>query len=155
MKYFSWVCCVIWIGFILYNGSQSSEVSIGNSNVIVDYVIEKTEPKKDLDLNSGEELSTVDNESLTWKEWHYLIRKGAHFFEYFLLAVLIGWVGSYYHIRRIDVIVYALFGVLLCAVGDEFIQSFVGRTSSVRDVVLDFVGGGIGVLSCCLVNRGR
>jgi len=39
-----------------------------------------------------------------------------------------------------------LFGTLLAAVTDEFIQSFTGRGSSVRDVVLDFCGALTGML---------
>ena len=34
-----------------------------------------------------------------------------------------------------------LFITLICAVGDEFYQSFIGRGSNVRDVVIDFSGG--------------
>ena len=37
--------------------------------------------------------------------------------------------------------IYPLFFVLVIAVGDEFIQSFVGRGSNVRDVLIDLVGG--------------
>lgn len=37
--------------------------------------------------------------------------------------------------------VYSLFITLLCAIGDESYQSFIGRGSDVRDVVIDFSGG--------------
>lgn len=40
-----------------------------------------------------------------------------------------------------ELIVYPLFFVLLLAVSDEFLQSFVDRRSNVRDIVLDFSGG--------------
>ena len=36
--------------------------------------------------------------------------------------------------------------VLVIAVGDEFIQSFVGRGSNVRDVLIDFSGGILAVI---------
>ena len=35
---------------------------------------------------------------------------------------------------------------LVIAVGDEFIQSFVGRGSNVRDVLIDFSGGILAVV---------
>ena len=41
---------------------------------------------------------------------------------------------------------YPLFFVLVIAVGDEFIQSFVGRGSNVRDVLIDFSGGILAVI---------
>ena len=43
-------------------------------------------------------------------------------------------------------VVYSLFGVLLCATLDEYFQSFVGRTSSVSDILIDFCGGIIGII---------
>ena len=49
--------------------------------------------------------------------------------------------------------IYSLFVVLLCAVLDEYFQSFVFRTSSVSDVVLDFCGGLIGVSVLLGVTR--
>ena len=47
-----------------------------------------------------------------------------------------------------------LFFALLCAVADEFLQSFTGRTSSVRDVLIDFGGALCGMLLTMLVVRG-
>lgn len=45
-----------------------------------------------------------------------------------------------------DVIIYTLFVVLLYAVGDEFHQLYVeGRTGRVEDIIIDFIGGSIGV----------
>ena len=43
---------------------------------------------------------------------------------------------------------YGLFYVLAVAVTDEFIQIFTGRTSSVKDILIDFFGAllGIGVI---------
>ena len=48
----------------------------------------------------------------------------------------------------------ALFFALLCAVADEFLQSFTGRTSSVRDVLIDFGGAVSGLLLSMLLIRG-
>jgi hypothetical protein len=41
---------------------------------------------------------------------------------------------------------YVLFASLLCGVLDEFLQSFTGRGTSVRDVMLDFGGALIGIV---------
>ena len=45
---------------------------------------------------------------------------------------------------------YPVFMILFCllstAVVDEFIQSFTGRTSNVKDILIDFSGAVVGVL---------
>lgn len=72
---------------------------------------------------------------------HYIIRKLAHFSEFFLLSCF------YLLLRRQLPEIYrarctllAPFGGLLTAVMDEFIQSFSGRGSLVSDVLIDFGG---------------
>ena len=51
----------------------------------------------------------------------------------------------------------ALFGILILAVIDEFIQGFGGRNSSVWDVILDFgsavIGLGLTVFTLWFVNH--
>jgi VanZ family protein len=79
----------------------------------------------------------------TLSELHHLIRKCAHFVEYFILSLLI--------LRGIRAgRKESHFGWALVAVGivtgyaalDEFHQSFVpGRGAAVRDVLLDTAGG--------------
>lgn len=71
--------------------------------------------------------------------FHHLVRKTAHFTEFFLLSALytLFRAGST-HKRELTLL--APLGGLATAVTDEFIQSFTGRGSSVRDVVLDFAG---------------
>ena len=73
--------------------------------------------------------------------FHYFVRKGAHFSEFGLLGVslwlLIQSIKDRYGRSFPGVM---LFAALAVAVTDEFIQSFTGRTSSVRDVLIDFSG---------------
>ena len=69
------------------------------------------------------------------------VRKAAHFCEYFLLGaecagVSVAIAGK----ARSPYLWASLFVPLAIAVADEFAQSFVGRTSLVTDVLLDFSG---------------
>jgi VanZ family protein len=79
----------------------------------------------------------------TLMEIHHLIRKSAHFVEYFILSVLIlrGIRGG----RRETHFTWALLAICLVAGYaslDEFHQSFVpGRTAAVGDVMIDTTGG--------------
>lgn len=67
----------------------------------------------------------------------FLIRKGAHFFTFGLLATAIYWVLS---MRRYRAII-TLAITLAFAIGDEFHQSLtVGRTPYPYDVMIDMTG---------------
>jgi len=68
----------------------------------------------------------------------HVVRKTAHFVEFFLLGTLyFGWIPLLEkNIRRSAV--YVLFGGLMTAVCDEYLQYFSERGSLVTDVVLDF-----------------
>lgn len=83
---------------------------------------------------------------LTEVEFHKLIRKLAHFSEFCLLGCSLCWlIGELPDALRRLSVCNPLFLTLACAVTDEFIQSFTGRTSSVRDVLIDFAGALLGI----------
>ena len=83
----------------------------------------------------------------SYEQLSYMIRKSAHFFEYAVLAILIGSLLHSYRYTWMNRIIYALFMVLLCAILDEYFQSFVdGRNSSVKDILIDFSGAIVGCL---------
>ncbi len=88
---------------------------------------------------------------------HTVVRKLAHFTEFaglafFATLLLLQLSGTW----RTHAMAYVLFGTLLSAVIDEFIQSFTGRGPSVRDVVIDFGGALFGIavtlLLCALIR---
>lgn len=86
-----------------------------------------------------------------------VFRKLAHFTEFALLGMLLGWNEKLYRGRRT---VLGPFLGLLAAMTDETLQLFSdGRAGMVADVWLDFAGvlGGIGLLSLLprLKNRKR
>ena len=82
---------------------------------------------------------------------HKVVRKGAHFAEFALLsALLTGLLRLLCGTWRTHAMGYVLFFSLLIGVLDEFLQSFTGRGTSVRDVMLDFCGALIGI-GCAIV----
>lgn len=74
---------------------------------------------------------------------HFLIRKAAHFTEYFVLYLLMFSVFiDYTTLKR--VLLYTLLGVFLYACTDEWHQLFVpGRVGSFKDVCIDTAGGAL------------
>lgn len=155
------LCLTIsWMCFIFYQGSRQLDESYSQSDVIVDQVMEMIEAIQETFKEKSESTETnqmatptpehqVHEAALAKKKFRkdiaYVIRKSAHFFEYGLLAMLLA--IDFYLIKqsRFNVVIYSLFITLLCAVGDEFYQSFIGRGSNVRDIVIDFSGALFGI----------
>ncbi len=83
--------------------------------------------------------------------FHHIVRKTAHFTEFFLLGALYtGLRAKMTEPFRKAFFLLPPFAGLLTAVLDEFIQAFTGRGSLVTDVVLDFCGVLTGVLLASL-----
>lgn len=124
---------LVMIGFIFYQGTRPISISLQSS----DYIVYKL-------MNLLEKVRSYHEEEL-YRFIHVVVRKGAHLFEYAMLGSLLYLLFKCFKQREHNCWIYALFLVLLCATMDEFFQSFVGRTSSVRDVLIDFSGGILGI----------
>lgn len=84
----------------------------------------------------------------------FLIRKAAHFIEYAVLGSTVAIVALFMRKNYGKVFVgLSLFGILMVAVIDEYIQSFSDRTSLVADILLDFSGAVVGLLLTIAVAK--
>lgn len=85
--------------------------------------------------------------NITLENMHYLIRKGAHFSEYFILGAL-----TMNASRKCILVRYRGFiiSVVICviyAISDEFHQIFVsGRAPAIIDVLIDTCGAIFGII---------
>lgn len=116
--------------FSAQNGESSKEVS---SEVIV----------KTVETIKREELTTTQKENLV-KKVLFPVRKCAHFFLYFVLAILV----FTYCYKKVGLTKKAVFiTILFCclyAITDEIHQIFIpGRTSKALDVLIDTIGATI------------
>ena len=129
------VCFLLLVGCIFANSLQTSEQSNARSQLIIDVVqpvVESLFAKLHIDV-------TI--------KWNFLIRKLAHGVEYTALGLCIGGGMLYGYIRSKRIYFGgAAFVALLIGVIDEYIQSFTGRTSQVRDVLIDLLGAMLGIL---------
>ncbi|MBE7056984.1 MAG: hypothetical protein E7388_06055 [Ruminococcaceae bacterium] len=82
-------------------------------------------------------------------DMHYVVRKCAHLTEFAALGFSVSGLVEETK-KKYNKTYYGagLFYGLLIAVTDEYIQSFSDRTSSVKDVMIDFTGFVIGTLVC-------
>ena len=88
-------------------------------------------------------------------ELHFWVRKSAHVVEYAVLAMLsFRALRLSLHLPLLRVIGLALLIVVSVAGVDELRQSFLPtRTGAMSDVLLNFVGGGLGVVFVVAVHR--
>jgi VanZ family protein len=121
-----WLPLILWLCFIFWmsTGSFSSENTFSAVKAVLQFLLPNL---------SAREVILI----------HAMTRKAAHVFEYFVLGLLLfrafhvpgaGWKWRW--------CLFAVLGVVIWALGDEFHQSFVAsRTSSITDVGIDAAGG--------------
>lgn len=85
----------------------------------------------------------------------FIIRKTAHFTEYFILFIFIYNVITIYISKR-RCIIYTLALVFLYAGTDELHQYFIpGRSAAFRDVLIDTSGGLFAAMIDCIIRKIR
>lgn len=165
MKKLLVILCILWIGFIFYNSSNSGYVSHESSFAIVNFFrsekakIESSDIAESNKNKSGESKQNAYNNLPVTKRdnWlNFIVRKNAHAFEYLILSILVSGILFLHNQKGKGALVYIMFICLLCAVLDEFNQMFsINRTSSVEDVLIDFVGSLIGIAIFYVVYYSR
>lgn len=131
---FLWVLTIF--SFSFQRGEQSAETSFKCVEWLVNI----------LPLDYLDRAEFVPLEQL-----NFLLRKLAHFLEFFVLGILINWVVTDTLVRH-KVKLELVFCMIVASI-DEVIQMFVkGRSAQIVDVMLDCVGAlcGIGVV---LISR--
>ena len=131
---------LIWMGFIFYLSHQPSSVSANQSGEFITMI-----------LNTPIIGSMLDS-ILTSSIGEFIIRKSAHMFLYFVLAILtFTYIISIKNNRDskyiLKSIIITLSLVFLYACSDEMHQLFIpGRSGEFRDVIVDTTGGAIGTI---------
>lgn len=138
-KLFFFFLTSFWATFIFYNSLQSGQDSAAISGRFVSLFYKIFKWFK----------ISIEIEKLS-----YCIRKAAHMFEFFLLAVL---VFPVFENKKCKYLFVLIFGLII-AVIDETIQMFIpGRMNSLLDIAIDFFGVFIAVLVhllvCALRNK--
>ena len=127
---------LLWVAFILLRSLKNDNQSNQESNFFLDLLL-RVFP------GIGEDLGL----------WVKVIRKLAHFTEFFLLGGLLWWTCRLAW-RRMLWQPFAGGAVVACI--DEMIQRFVpGRSGQLKDVAIDCAGVLTAVLLCWLLSRRR
>lgn len=123
-KMIKWILVLIWMMFIFMMSTNvgSNENTIGLFERVL-YML----PLK------------IDNNLFQFL--HFMLRKGAHIFEYFMLGILLISLLKEYKLKRNKIILITLEISFIYACFDEIHQCFVSsRSGNVFDIGYDFVG---------------
>ena len=130
----SYVALVLWAIVIFILSSEGSDASSGRSGAIVQTI-------QAWGVSADEDILT------------FLVRKSAHIIAYFIFGILAYNVMRLYSWPMRRAILISASIVLLYAISDEFHQYFVpGRSSEVRDVLIDTTAGIMGISVFALLN---
>lgn len=134
------ILAVLVLAFIFTNSMKTGEESNDISSGVMETILKIIDPQGRLNRYY----------------FHIFVRKAAHFIEFFTFGVcLCGMSLSVLDETHRLYAALTMFVALFAAVIDEFIQSFTSRSSSARDVLLDFAGAFTGVLVAFLIGKLR
>lgn len=131
-KYLKWALVIIWAIVIFMFSSQTGEISNNNNRFVVDLF----------------KMIGINLDSYFGDMIHLIIRKLAHFFEYFIFYYLV-YNALIEDISHRSALIASLAVVFIYACSDEIHQAFIpGRGPAIRDVLVDTGGG----LLCMLLK---
>ena len=120
---------LIWMALIFFMSNQVAQDSSSLSRIFVE-PIEAYVP-------ASQGIAT------------FLVRKSAHMFLYFILGIMVFSLSREFKFSDRKRTLYSLLFVFLYAISDEFHQKFVsGRSSELRDVLIDSIAGLLGIFLC-------
>ena len=141
---------LLWMAVIYIFSAQTGAISGGTSGRILKVFIGVFYPNFD--------SLSPDLQSSIMSVWHTVIRKGAHFSEYAVLAALSASAIRTYNLSKLWRAVIPVGVGFLYAASDEIHQLFVAdRAGSFKDVCIDTAGALFGTLSfygiCLLIKK--
>ncbi len=135
-KIISWVLLISWMIVIFIFSNQTGDDSSSKSKFVI-YLFN---------------LMGLDLESKFGDMATFIVRKGAHMTEYFILYLFIYNVIRHYFSLRKRLFLSLIF-VFLYACTDEFHQLFIpGRAGAFKDVLIDTGGGMIALILMSIVT---
>ena len=132
-----YIVLIVWMIIIFLFSSMNADNSNSKSKGIIKSIVEVTNNVFNLNMNNKK----IDN---IVKNLNYPIRKCAHVTEYLILGILL--MEAFYNKNNKKIIYLILSIIFIYACTDEFHQAFTGRTSKFLDVIIDTLGGSLGVI---------
>lgn len=135
-KFLAWVALLVWMGVIFYFSYQSGDASMQLSDGVLDL------------------FKSLFQNFLDYPTLSYIVRKIAHFTEYFILGLLIYHLVKQYRVISKTEIIWMILFCVIYAMSDEFHQVFIGgRSPKVFDVIIDSLGSSLSILILQLLQK--
>lgn len=135
-KFLAWLALLVWMGVIFYFSHQSGDASMQLSDGILD------------------SFKSLFQNFLDYHTLSYIVRKIAHFTEYFILGLLIHHLVKQYRVISKTEIIWMILFCVIYAMSDEFHQVFIGgRSPKVFDVIIDSLGSSLSILILQLLQK--
>ena len=137
-KIISITLLVIWLVLIFCLSNDNGVESSNKSDNIASFIVSKVNSITGHDTLDNDFIIEVDNIIV-------IVRKIAHFLEYFILGILVLNVLNCYKIISIRLVIIAILFCFTYAISDEIHQLFVqDRTGKFTDALIDTTGSIIG-----------
>jgi len=150
---------ILWTGIIFYFSSQPPGVSDSQSRMAVK-IINKVNDIFDItDTKLYTKAADWVKDIWLFKKYktpNAVARKSAHYGIYFILGIITSTFGYIYSRKMLMGFLLGVNLPVTIAVLDEFNQEFVGRTSSLSDVIIDGAGaltGTIVIIFLILISK--
>ena len=126
------ILVIVWMGVIFSFSSQNGNESTKTSDTIVNKVVYVTEKVGNKDYTKIEKKNKR-------KIIERIIRKTAHFTEYFILAILVFFMFKEYGLS--NVFLWTIIFCITYSITDEIHQLFISeRTAKIFDIIIDSSG---------------
>ncbi|MEG1345017.1 MAG: VanZ family protein [Romboutsia sp.] len=134
------ILTILWMIFIFYMSNQPASISASQSGGFIGM------------LCNIPVIGIVIKDLMKIGIAEFLIRKSAHMFLYFVLAILI--YNAINKDGRLKAYLLSLLLTALYACTDEFHQLFItGRSGELRDILVDSTGALIGLLLIFVIRK--
>lgn len=133
---------LLWMAMIFYMSNQPSHISSAQSGGVIAM------------LSDVPIVGNIIEKMIELDIAQFIIRKAAHLSAFCILAILI-FMSFYDDIKKINIVAFkSMVFTFLYACTDEFHQFFIpGRSSELRDVIIDSTGGFIGIIIVCTIIK--
>lgn len=129
-KIIVWLPAIMWMGVIFYLSHQPSDTSSELSSGVTELILRFLSSSIPFDIN-------IEN-------FHFYIRKSAHFTAYMILGILVLFALQP---ATLKISLVTLVICIFYAISDEFHQLFIpGRSGELRDVFIDSLGACTGII---------
>ncbi|MDF2542377.1 MAG: hypothetical protein K0S47_2095 [Herbinix sp.] len=140
LKYISWIPAAILMVIIFSFSAKEAKRSDESSLTIANSLLETYENISNVTLDNVSRIQTLSS-------INHIVRKGAHFSEYALLAITLAFHFYVWGKRKYKLALLSILLTAAYAATDEFHQLFVaGRSGELKDVGIDTSGAIFGTI---------